>query len=180
MKIFKLLNNIPFLLTLIICTFLYINNQKEYTKLKLLIWSSPSLSLGTYISISAGTGYLLSYVFTTTLSKAHKSKSEQSIRYKPIDEDNKNNYYQQRSSEINYDNTLIERDIKDPSPTVKANFRVIGKSNRKIELTENDLNNEYDSPYNMNDLDSKYVGNNNNNDFNSISNDWDDDNFINW
>ena len=180
MKIFKLFKNIPFLLTLIICTILYINNQKEYTKLKLLIWSTPSLSLGTYISISAGTGYLLSYVITTTLSKAYKSKSEQSIRYKSIDEDNKTNYYQQSSSEINYDNTLIERDIKDPAPTVKANFRVIGKSNRKIELSENDLNNEYDSPYNMNDLNSKYVGNNSNNDFNSISNDWDEDNFINW
>mgnify|MGYP001185541354 CR=1 FL=1 len=180
MKIFKFFKNIPFLLTLIIFTILYINNQKEYTKLKLLIWSTPPLSLGTYISISAGTGYLLSYVFTTTLSKAYKSKSEPSIRYKYTDEENKTNYYQQPSSEINYDNTLIERDIKDPAPTVKANFRVIGKSNRKIELSENYLNNEYDSPYNFNDLNSKYVGNDSNNDLSSTSNDWDDDNFINW
>ena len=180
MKIMKLFKSIPFLLSLIILSILYLNNQKESTKLKLLLWNTPSLTLGTYISISATTGYLISYVFTTTLSTTYKSKSKQSIRYKSVDEELKNNYYQQPFNEINYDNTLIERDIKDPSPTLNARFRVIGKTNLKTDFSDNDLNNEYNSPYKKNEVEANYSGNDIENKFNSISNDWEDDNFSQW
>ena len=180
MNIFKLLKSIPFLLTLVIIAILNLYNNKEYMKLKLLLWNTPSLSLGTYITISAGTGYLLSYVFTTTLSKDRKLKAEKGIRYKSINEDFENNLYQDQSREINYDNILIERDIKDPSPTINASFRVIGKTNRKKDLSDNDLINEYNSPYNSNDVNSNYVDMDRNNESNSILDDWEEDNFTNW
>ena len=179
MKLFKLIKSIPFLLTLIILTILCLNNQKEYTKLKLLLWNTPSLPLGTYITLSAGSGYLLSYIFTTTLSKDNKLKSNQGIRYKPLIKDIENKPHNQPFSEINYDNTLIERDIKDPSPTLNASFRVIGKKTRNIDLSDSELIDEYNSPNNDNDI-SNFVGSNSNNEFKSISNDWDEDNFTNW
>ena len=180
MNIFKLLKSIPFLLTLVIIAILNLYNNKEYMKLKLLLWNTPSLSLGTYITISAGTGYLLSYVFTTTLSKDRKLKAEKGIRYKSINEDFENNLYQDQSREINYDNILIERDIKDPSPTINASFRVIGKKNKNIDLSDNDLIHEYDSPYNRKFYKSEYDKNETNNEFKSISSDWEEDNFSNW
>tara|TARA_Y100001968_G_scaffold324125_1_gene362878 strand:+ start:212 stop:754 length:543 start_codon:yes stop_codon:yes gene_type:complete len=180
MKILRLLKSIPFLLTLTILIILNINNQKENTKLKLLLWNSPSLSLGTYITISAGTGYLLSYVFTTTLSKDNKLKSIKGLRYKSSNLNIEDNFYQQPFNEINYDNTLIERDIKDPSPTLDASFRVIGKKNTNQDLSDNDLINEYNSPYNIKDAYPNDYGYDNNNELNEMSNDWDEDNFTNW
>ena len=179
MKLFKLIKSIPFLLTLIILTILYLNNQKEYTKLKLLLWNTPSLPLGTYITLSAGSGYLLSFIFTTTLSKDIKLKSNKGIRYESLSNDIENKPYNQPFSEINYDNTLIERDIKDPSPTLNASFRVIGKKTRNIDRSDSELIDEYNSPNNDNDI-SNFVGSNSNNEFKSISNDWDENDFIDW
>ena len=180
MKIYKVFKYIPFLLSFIILTILYLNNQKEYTKLKLLLWNTPSLPLGTYITISAGSGYLFSYIFTTTLLKDNKLKFKHGIRYKSINEDIEKNLNQQPLSEINYDNILIERDIKDPSPTINASFRVIGKKNKNIDLSDNDLIHEYDSPYNRKFYKSEYDKNETNNEFKSISSDWEEDNFSNW
>ena len=45
---------IPIILILILTSFLGVTNQKENTKLKILIWNTPSLPLGTYIAISTG------------------------------------------------------------------------------------------------------------------------------
>ena len=64
MKKNNLIKFIPILSTLLILIFLSITNQKQYTKLKILIWNTPSLSLGTYLAISTGTGCLISYIIT--------------------------------------------------------------------------------------------------------------------
>ena len=60
---------------------LNINNQKEYTKLKILFWNTPSLSLGTYIAISTGTGFILSYIITSSLLKNNQSKVKEDLIY---------------------------------------------------------------------------------------------------
>ncbi len=43
MKLSYLIKATPFLSTLVLIIFLSISNQKEYTKIKILIWSTPSL-----------------------------------------------------------------------------------------------------------------------------------------
>ena len=73
MKLFNLIKSIPFISTLIVIIFLTINNQKEYTKLKILIWNTPTLSLGNYLAISVGTGYFLSYIVTSSQVKNIKT-----------------------------------------------------------------------------------------------------------
>lgn len=184
MKIINLFKSIPFLATLIILIFLSFNNQKEYIKLKILIWNTPSLSLGTYLAISTGTGYLLSYIITTTLVQSHKSTLKNNIKYRSDSYSENNISYQQPIKEIIYDNTLIERDIKDPSPTINANFRVIGKNNKRNQsIDNNDLNEYYDSDITQESDYQNYekeFNNKNTYETNTIENDWEDDPNSSW
>ena len=156
MRFNHLIKAFPFLATLILILFLGFSNKKEYTKLRLLIWNTPSLPLGTYFAISTGSGFILSYLITTNLANFQHLKIKKSIKYKTTDNDEENN-------ELNYvdlfnikEKTLIERDFNDPSPTINASFRVIGKterinSNYKNESSDTNIQhghkNEFDEEY---------------------------------
>ena len=184
MKIFNLIKSIPFLLTLIILIFLSINNQKQYIKLKILIWNTPSLSLGTYLAISTGTGYLLSYIVTSNMAKFNKSNEGNKIKYKLDSQHEVNSPYQESYNRIAYDNTLIERDIKDPSPTINANFRVIGKTAKNNQAIENFEKDDYFNTDLTDKSEYQYYQENDNykKDIvtNTIYNDWEDDTYSNW
>ena len=184
MKRNKLFKIIPFLLTLIILIILSISNQKQYAKLKILIWNTPTLSLGTYLAISGGTGYLISYVFISNLGGAYKLKQENKIKYKYEKEYIEKDTYHESNNEPIYENTLIERDIKEPLPTINASFRVIGKINKidqtiqnndYNEYSQSDIIEEYDYQYDENEVNYK-----NKEAINSIINDWDYDIYTNW
>lgn len=82
MKLSYLLKATPFLSTLVLIIFLSISNQKEYTKIKILIWSTPSLTLGNYLAISTGTGFILSYLITTKLGKIIQTSQGQVLEFK--------------------------------------------------------------------------------------------------
>ena len=184
MKLFNLIKSIPFISTLIVVIFLTINNQKEYTKLKILIWNTPTLSLGNYLAISVGTGYLLSYIITSSQVKNNKEVINELIKYKSNNENNDSSIYSKPIKETKYNNTLIERDIKDPSPTINATFRVIGNTNIKNQaLNNNEEQDEYISDLYA-DSDHEYFDKKNNyqndNKFDSILNDWEDDTYLNW
>tara|TARA_Y100001968_G_scaffold77203_1_gene68570 strand:+ start:507 stop:1073 length:567 start_codon:yes stop_codon:yes gene_type:complete len=188
MKLLNLIKSIPFISTLIVIIFLNINNQKEYTKLKILIWTTPTLSLGNYLAISAGTGYLLSYIVTSSQVKNNKKTVNETIKYKFNTEDKDSNFNthfnRQLNKEKNSHNTLIERDIKDPSPTINATFRVIGNTNINNQtLNNNESQDEYisdsyaESDHEYYNQENKYKNNNN---IDSILNDWEDDTYLNW
>ena len=142
MKFSYLIKSTPLLSTLILIIILTVSNQKDNTRLRILIWETPSLALGTYLSLSACTGFILSYFITTNFAKTRKSEAKYSLKFK--DEKQYEETYEQIKSTTNekYDNTLIERDIKDPLPTVNASFRIIGrKENSNINYI-NDNNTE--------------------------------------
>ena len=182
MKIVNLIKNTPFIFTLTIIILIGISNQKQSSRLKILIWNTPSLALGTYIAISAGTGYIISYIATSNLSKFNKIDLKKQLKYKLNDQgeqkiDNNINY-----SEISYDNTFIERDVKDPSPTINASFRIIGKNNRMNESLKSDPSNKYyssdfpeESENNVQESNFMYEK-----EFNQTINDWEDDSYKNW
>ncbi len=184
MKVINLLKSLPVISTLIFIVFISFNNQKQTTKLRLLIWDTPSLSLGTYLAISTGTGFILSYILTTKFINSHKTKVKNEI-YEQLDNLN----YPTNNSSVNiknnqYGNILIERDIKDPSPTINANFRVIGNTNKDNESTQqfyseendnHDFQEEFDSPYN----EDEYISENDDKK-NLIMDDWLDDTYLNW
>ena len=180
MKLNYLIKIIPFLSTFTLIAILNFSNQKVNTKLKILIWNTPTLSLGSYLAISTGTGFIFSYILTTSLAKSISSKSK-TINYKkeinkeePVEyiDTNYNNYTE---------NILIEREINDPIPTMDAKFRVIGKTERYNTNYKNVYNSQNN---NLNELEDSYIEQNEVNDvFNherDISSDWNDDSFKNW
>ncbi len=178
MRYTNLAKSIPLLSTLILILFLSISNQKEYTKIRILIWNTPSLPLGTYLAISTGSGFLLSYIVTANLAKIIKPQPKQKLNYK---EENKIEFNQTYTNS-SYDKTLIERDFNDPSPTVNASFRVIGKIERSNEDSLNHYNSqqykgsaEFDNEYN-----EQYEKDENIYQEKSYSSDWNDDSFSNW
>ncbi len=183
MKIYQQIKAIPFLVTLIIIIILNINNQKESTKLRFLIWSTPSLSIGTYLSISAGTGFIISYIITSTLVKFKESNHTQKIKYKADNIQDDGSYQETNDNRFEYDNILVERDIKEPSPTINASFRVIGNVSKvnepaiNIQYQDNIIDNSEQSN------DSYYKNSktiNTENKINSKPNDWNDETFNNW
>ena len=181
MKLNYLIKIIPFLSTFTLVAILNFSNQKVNTKLKILIWDTPSLSLGSYLAISTGTGFLFSYILTTSLAKSIRSNPNKVIKYKK--EINKEEVEEYTDTNYNNytENILIEREINDPIPTMDAKFRVIGKTERYNTNYKNDYNIQSN---NLNDIDDTYIEQNEVNDaFNhdrDISSDWNDDSFKNW
>ena len=130
MKINNLIKATPFLLTLLLVGLVSVSNQKQYAKLRILIWSTPSLKLGTYIAISAGTGFMVSYLINSSLANIKQSTPRNSLKFKVETEHEENNENQEINTEQLYQNTLIERDFSDPAPTINASFRIIGRNSR--------------------------------------------------
>ena len=184
MKISNLIKNIPFLLTLITLILLNISNQKQFTRLKILIWQTPSLSLGNYLAISTGTGFVISYILTNNLSRGQKLNLKQELKYKFENQQEATYKNQESNNENSYDNTFIERDVKEPSPTINASFRIIGKGYNKNESLQNNQYNKYDSStFSDDSYNQSYeqeINYENNKQINEISNDWEDDSYTNW
>ena len=178
MKFNYLFKATPLLSTLLLIIFLSLNNQKEYTKLRILIWNTPSLTLGTYLAISTGSGFILSYLITTHIAKHYQETPKQSLKFKvnKIDEDISE--VSDTASKISYANTLIERDIKDPSPTVNASFRIIGKKERRKSNFKNNDNTLYEESF---DNEERYDDKNLK--INTVKpniTDWNDDTYESW
>ena len=183
MNLGKLFKSISFLSTLIVIIFIAINNQKQSTKLKILIWDTPVLSLGSYLAISSGTGFLISYFMTNVITYNNISKVDK-INYKYT---NKQEEYNERKDSINnisYDNTLIERDINDPSPTINASFRVISKRTNAEERSSKNIERDYETSDYLNETDNIYYEEQENhesiNENKLYINDWFDDSHEKW
>ena len=183
MRINYLIKVTPLFSILLLIFFLNISNQNENTKLRLLIWNTPSLTLGTYLSLSTGAGFILSYLITTNLGKINNTKPKGSIKYKEENKYVECNEYQTTTNTPIYDKTLIERNIKDPSPTINASFRIIGRSqSSNTDFRINDIDNDqYDGSVGSKE---KYkeepVKNQTFNQLDSIPNDWNDDKYTSW
>ncbi len=179
MKINYLIKATPFLSTLLIIIFLSISNQKEYAKLRILIWNTPSITLGKYLSISTGTGFIISYLITTNLSRLNKNIPKDSLNYKNEKNISQSIDFRETNERDKYDNTLIERDIKDPSPTINASFRIIGKSEDRSTYINNNV--PYDENNYPEDETDEYTENDQIfNEAKSLSNDWNDDSYSRW
>ena len=180
MKFIKSLKLIPFLLTLLLIVFLNVSNQKVKTKLRLLIWNTPSFSLGSYIAISIGAGFIFSYISTTNIAYLSNLNQKKSLKYRNENNEQINNKSVPQNFKNSSEKILIERDINDPSPTMNAQFRVIGKTEKYSKPYTNDniqydnsdeFEKIYDGQYEKNEIDIQEE---------QHSNDWNDDSFTNW
>lgn len=184
MKIFNFFKSIPFLFTLIVIIFLNITNQKQSTKLKILIWNTPSLPIGTYLAISAGTGFIFSYTLSTYLANLNKSQIKKDINNDFVEKFTEDDFEEEPKFEEEYVNTLIERDPKHPAPTINASFRVIGKTKKRNIVNENNPINDYDDSNFIDEFEYKNYPNELNSkvdkNVSSVLNDWEDDSYTNW
>tara|TARA_B100000579_G_scaffold304511_1_gene254351 strand:- start:1295 stop:1834 length:540 start_codon:yes stop_codon:yes gene_type:complete len=179
MKYNNLIKVTPFLSTILLIIFLSITNQKVNTKLRILIWDTPSLSLGTYIAISSGTGFILFYLITNNLSKLFKTNSDKSLKFRDQSISEEINEYKDQVGNTYYDHTLIERDLKDPSPTINASFRIIGKEKSKKNIINNNIQYE-DSIHFEEQYERQPEINETRNQVDSISADWNDESYSSW
>ncbi len=180
MKLNSFLKSIPLISTLLLIIFISINNQNSSTKLRLLIWNTPTLSLGSYLAISTGAGFILSYILTTNIATKIKIKSVKPRQYNTDFLKDDTNEYNFTNIKNNEEKTLIERNISDPSPTMDAKFRVI--SNTEINNRNYiDSNSQYETSYDYDESNIDQKNNNENtNQKKNFSSDWNDDSFTSW
>ena len=144
MRRIKLICALPFISLFIFCVIVATFKQKDKVNVKLLVWRTPSLTIGNHIGISAASGFILSSIaiYTLTLNNRDslRNKVVRSISNNNIQDDN--NILNTNS--VN-DNTLFHRDVRDPLPTMSVPFRVVGNID--------DL--DYNDDYSMQDDDSE-------------------------
>ena len=171
---------IPLFSTIFLILFLGFSNRSENTKLRILIWNTPSLTLGSYLGISSATGFILAYCINNSLSRLNKFNPKQQLKANDL---NQSLEFDDRiNDEINpmYDNILIERDIKDPSPTITANFRIISKNETSYNgiqtshIHDNNTSIPYESNVELSDEKESM------NELNLNSKDWSDQSFSDW
>ena len=167
MKSNFILKLIPFLSTLLLVLIISVSNQNKNAKLRFLIWDTPKLSLSTYIALSTSSGFLISFLLTRDYAKNLQPKLRRVNRYS-LDEQN-DEYLDINNNDddfINQQPTLIERDIKEPSPTINADFRVIGKVNkinknnyRNLDINSDVANFKYNNESNRSEKDKNNINN---------------------
>ncbi len=180
MKLKFLTKTIPFISTVVFIFFLYNSNQKENTNLRILIWNTPTYSLGTYLGASTGIGFIISYLLTTSLANINKSIMNDSLEYKYKNNNEDTRKFNNSNFSESEEKTLFERNINDPSPTVNAEFRVIGKIKR-YDTDDNDNRVKYDIGNDYEE--SNFYQDEKSESFNSEKqnlSDWNDDSFSSW
>ncbi len=184
MKFKYLIKSTPLLSTILLILILFFSNQKESTKLRILIWNTPTLSIGTYLAMSIGTGFILSYTMTTKLANITQSELKKTIKYKNVQNNDERSEYIDNNVNSSYDNILIEREINEPSPTINARFRVIGKTGRNNVISREDSNINNINYVDSNEFEEDYYEPNVKNETNYPEDnnpiDWQDDSFLNW
>ena len=149
MNNFKKLILLPILsplLFILLLPLLNVNNSKK-TSIIFLIWQTPKLEITQYMALGASIGFIHSlfnsYLMTSTnLSLRRKVYIDNSS---PNSKNNFDNVFIQKEATAP-DTTLeyIERDFRDPKPTISAPFKII----TRISNSDNDSNLEnLDIPY---------------------------------
>ena len=185
MKLNFLAKFLPFISTLVLIILLFISNQKENTRLKILIWNTPSYSLGTYLATSTGIGFILSYLLTTNIANINRFNTNKPLKYKYKNSIDDSSEYSESSFRVSNEKTLIERDINEPSPTVNAQFRVIGKTEKyptdDIEdRIEYDNRDDYEQSSFEQDDKTEFINTESYNQEKKNFSDWYDDSFLTW
>ena len=102
------------------------NNQNS--SFRYFIWNIEEISIGKLISISFGTGFLLSSILTMTINK-------NILNYSNKDDYEKKEYDEKPLNNTDFKNPNLEmppqRDIRDAQPTISVNYRVVKNNGEK-------------------------------------------------
>jgi len=122
----------PFLTTLYIASL----NLNKSTNLRILLWEVNEASLGTLIAIGSTLGFAISSVNILLTNSVYTNRTTRKFLNEIPEIETKSDFYEDH--EDPYPNNLeyIERDLRDPSPTVSIPYKIIDKK------SIHELNNE--------------------------------------
>ena len=144
-------------------------NNNKVSKLKVLTWESPSISLSLWISLSYTAGAILSSSSSLLLTYRNQSFNRKvKVNSYPNPNSENSGLYEEEFIDI-----PPERPPNDPAPTVSVPFRIIRKSNRDLSSNSNNqkinsINKDNQNYSNETELEDYSFSNYN-------SEDWDDD-----
>ncbi len=124
---------------------LLINNRQK-TSFRYFIWNIQEVTIGRLIFISFISGLFMSSILNTTLSNNIRTKTIFESDDKRTDD---NDYSLKREDDEQFD-SVPERDLREPQPTISVNYRVI-KNNGENELKDSYQainNSQYDDDWN--------------------------------
>ena len=110
---------LTFILTIIINTLLYTNNNQK-TSFRYFKWTVQEVSIGKLISISFFSGLLISTLLNNTNTNYKKYTSQNSEKIEENDEP----INIEEGSKTNIE-MPPQRDIRDAQPTISVNYRVV-------------------------------------------------------
>ncbi len=133
MKTLRKILLIPALAPLALLIFISFLNIKEPLKLRILLWETPELSIGSWVAVSSSSAFILSlssgltnlaqFSYRRTVKKSVTSSTDsfQDFEEEELQSDNLDDLVSSN------DQTVItpERDIRDPSPTIAVRYRII-------------------------------------------------------
>ncbi len=146
MNTFNKILLIPCLTPLLVVIILSSFNLDKTVRIKLLTWTSPSMSLGIIMAIGSCTSSILAYSTSFALNSKHNTLSRNlhfnTKKVETFDEfygSNKDTFISNTTqNNQNVNDYGPERSLHDPKPTLSVPFRVIGQSSQKF------ANNNYD------------------------------------
>ncbi len=136
-KLLLLLTISPLLVTLIISSL----NLNKQSRIRFLIWSTPTVNIGTWLAISSVSSSLitasLAFRFSNNIEKytrtIHIPSSQSSQDQKLYDLNDQEIIESQDSTELEESTDYMpQRDIRDPSPTISVPFRIVSKAGEGI------------------------------------------------
>tara|TARA_Y100001968_G_C19453588_1_gene770509 strand:- start:11728 stop:12330 length:603 start_codon:yes stop_codon:yes gene_type:complete len=156
-KLFISISITPFLTILLLSL---LNISKPH-KIKILIWDSPSLSIGYLTAVSSTLGFLYGFITISTISNRsldfkktikvtqsdYYNNNFDRANYSSIDNQDqntdKNEVYpaEEELSSFYSNEQFIERDLREPTPTITVPYKVIKNiSKRSKEIDYETLN----------------------------------------
>ena len=129
---------------------LLLNNNRQKTAFRYLIWNIRDVSIGRLICVSFISGTLMSSILNITLHNNAKTYPNNEEDKK---ENNENDYYINKEENNEINEIPPERDLRESQPTISVNYRVIKDNSESESKDRKQASNktQYQDDWNRND-----------------------------
>ena len=129
---------IPTLMPLLILLSISFLNFDKKISIKILIWKTEEISLGTSIAVCAFSGFIIGSIPSLLLQRSPLSKRRKVVSQVQGNKESlfanfsNDDYREDEFQEDNRPNIYLERDVRDPAPTLSVPFKILRKSQTNI------------------------------------------------
>ena len=129
---------------------LLLNNNRQKTAFRYLIWNIRDVSIGRLICVSFISGTLMSSILNITLNNNARTYPNNEEDKK---ENNENDYYINKEENNEINEIPPERDLRESQPTISVNYRVIKDNSESESKDRKQASNktQYQDDWNRND-----------------------------